>query len=1160
MNYFLFGKRPKRTPRLPVETRFWVKTIKTIPFLLFVLTTAAQANVAAQKVTITLEDAKIERFFEEISKQTNYRFVYSDDVARRTAPVTIRVNNRDAEKVLRDVLANRRLRYKVIAGTVSVDLIPESPERPAPSPVLQQDIRITGVVTDSVGTPLQGASVNIRGGGGSTTTDNEGRFGINVRDRNAVLIVSYIGYVSKEVPVGQGGTLAVVLASDASELGEVVVTALGITRERRSLSYSVTQVQGESFTQARDNNIASALTGKIAGVDATQINSGPGGSSRVVIRGNNSLSGSNPNQQPLYVVNGLPINNSNNGASQNTTGLNIDRGDGISMINPDDIESISVLKGGAAAALYGSQAANGVILITTKSGKAQQGLGIEFNSVATIGLPSEFPNFQNQYGQGQNGTVPTTVAEAQASGRLSYGPKVDPSIQYMQVDGKMHPYAPVSVKENIKNFYRPSSDITNTIAFNAGTEKFTGRLSLSDLRSNSMQPNSTYGRQTANLSMMTKLGKNDLFVIRSDVQYNLVKGKNRPTVGYAEMNAAWPIYLVGNTVDIRNLAPGYDPETGKELAWNPAPEAPNPYFIVNRMGNADKTRRYIASASIQMNLSPKLFLLGKAQRDFQSYERMDYVPIGKNSTPFGAMNTSNGTEQITNIQGTINYNTSFLSDFNVSAMAGANMERAAFIRNNLSGRDFVIPNFISLTNLKTITTTATGNNPFHRETRTGTNSLFASADFDWRGVVFLSFTGRNDWFSTLNPGTNSIFYPSVGSSVVLSDLIEMPSAISFLKLRGSWAQVGSATINAGQVNQTYTISTNNGYNLPTQIVSDRLPTPDLRPLTVTTSEAGFETRLFNNRLGLDLTYYSKVTSNDIVGVNITAASGFTGGNVNIGKVTNKGVEALLNGTAVRSGSFSWDMTLNYSYNLSKIVELAPTVAEISLGQGIQGARIVNRPGLPYGTVMVIQPKHTADGTPIYNSISHFPEGEEVAYGVGNPPHTIGFSHNIRYKNFSLNVLFDGKFGAVGYNNLMFYATRFGLAPMTLEGRDNGLQLTGVDENGAPFDYLWEPQNIQAYYNQVGRGYSALFTYNTDFVKLRRAVLNYSIPVDKLNLPLQSASIGLVANNLLILYRDKRVKEAGLDPEFQESTANAQGTGGINLPRTRTFGLNLMIKF
>jgi len=1127
---------------------------------MFITLTQVNAKVFGQNASINLKNASIAEVFKEIKKQTNYDFLYTMETLQDVSPVTINVKNESIVNILNICFTGQPIAYTIKNSTILVQRKAKMSPFSYYDQKAMQDIEVKGIVRDELQQPLPGISVLIKGTGKGVSTDAEGKFSIRV-PLQAVLVFSRIGYKTHELTVQNANSVEITLVENAEELGEVVVTALGVKKERRGLVYSAPEVKGELFTQARDNNLASSLTGRIAGVDATQINAGPGSSSRVVIRGNNSLSGSNPNQQPLYVINGLPMNNSNSGASQNTTGLNVDRGDGISMINPDDIETITVLKGGAAAALYGSQAANGVVLITTKSGKAQQGLGIEFNSVATMGTPSVYPNFQTEYGQGQNGTIPTTVAEAQASGRLSYGAKIDPSIQYMQVDGKMHPYAAVSVKDNINNFYRPSSDFTNTIAFNAGTDKFNGRLSLSDLHSNSMQPNSTYKRQTANLALMTKLGKNDLFVINSNVQYNIVDGKNRPTVGYAEMNAAWPVYLIANTVDIRNLAPGYDPVTGKELAWNPAPEAPNPYFIVNRIGNEDHTKRYIASTSVQLNLDPHFFLLGKAQRDYQYYERSDYVPIGKNSTPFGALNTSNGTQEVTNIQGTLNYNNTFFDNFGVTAMAGANQERTTFVDNNLNGINFVVPDFISLTNLGTITTTATSTPPLHNIIRTGTNSLFASADFDYKRAIFLSLTGRKDWFSTLNPGSNAIFYPSIGTAVVLSDLVRMPQAFNFLKLRGSWAQVGSATVNAGQVNQTYTISTTNGYNLPSQIVSQNLPTPDLRPLTVTTSEAGFETQFFNSRLGLDFTYYSKVTTNDIVSVNISSASGFTGGNVNIGKVTNKGVEVLLTGNPVQTNDFRWDVTFNYAYNKSRIVELAPTVAEISLGNGIQGARIVNRPGLPYGTVMVIQPKYTADGTPIYNSTSHFPEGEEVPYGVGAPPHTLGLTNNFRYKNFSLNVLLDGKFGAVGYNNLMFYATRFGLAPMTLEGRDNGLQLEGVDQDGNPFNYLWTPENIQAYYNQIGRGYSALFTYKTDFVKLRRLVLSYNLPVSKLKfIKLQGASISLVGNNLLILYRDKRVKEAGLDPEFQESVTNAQGTGGVNMPRTRTFGLNLMVKF
>jgi hypothetical protein len=503
----------------------------------------------------------------------------------------------------------------------------------------------------------------------------------------------------------------------------------------------------------------------------------------------------------------------------------------------------------------------------------------------------------------------------------------------------------------------------------------------------------------------------------------------------------------------------------------------------------------------------------------------------------------------------------------VSTFLGANQERVSHFANALNGTNFVVPNFISLSNLTTITTTATtggvsANTGFRTESKQGTNSLFGSADFNYKRFLYLSVTGRQDWFSVLNPGNNSIFYPSIGTSVILSDILKMPQKVNLLKIRANWAQVGSATIGAGTVNNTYSMSTSNAYGVPSEDVSITLQNPNLRPLTVTTSEGGFETRMFDSRLGLDVTYYSKVTTNDIVSVNISGASVFTGGNVNIGKTTNKGLEVMLTGAPFRSRTgFSWNANLNYAYNKSRIVELAPTVAELSLGNGIQGARIVNRPGLPYATVMVIQPKVTPKGESIYNSISHFPEGEEIAYGVANPPHTLGFSNNFRYGNFSLDILFDGKFGAVAYSNLMFYATRFGLTPATLPGRDDGLQLTGVDQTGAPFNYLWTPANLQAYYNQLGRGYSALYTYHTDFVKLRRVVLNYNIPINKTKLTwIQSASVALVGTNLAILFRDKSLKDAGLDPEFEESTSNAQGTGGVQEPKTRNIGINLMLKF
>src|SRR5690606_16999123 len=390
------------------------------------------------------------------------------------------------------------MRYRIIGGTVTINLSPRSAaieNKPEAAEAVQNTI--TGTVTDADGAPLSQASVVVKGDPArGTRTDDEGQFSLSA-PANAVLVVSYIGYHTKEVTVTGTQPLKISLEADENMLSEVVVGALGISRERRTLAYSSAEVSGSAFTEARENNVASALTGKIAGVDATQVASGPGGSSRVVIRGNGSL---NSNQQPLYVVNGIPINSTNKGAGTNTTGLNIDRGDAISSINPDDIESITVLKSGAAAALYGSQAANGVILITTKKGTARQGIGVEFRSNTMIGTPTDYPNYQYQYGSGNDGVKPASQTAALSAGRLSYGAPMDGSM-VVQFDGVERPYSPVNVKDNIKSFYRPSVDVTNSLAFSGGSEAINFRLSLSDLRSQAQTPNSSFKRKTGNLNL-----------------------------------------------------------------------------------------------------------------------------------------------------------------------------------------------------------------------------------------------------------------------------------------------------------------------------------------------------------------------------------------------------------------------------------------------------------------------------------------------------------------------------------------------------------------------------------------------------------------------------------------------------------------------------------
>ncbi|WP_305662298.1 SusC/RagA family TonB-linked outer membrane protein [Daejeonella sp.] len=1154
--------------------------MKLTTILVLVAFLQVNAKGFSQNVTLNEKNSNLDKVFTEIRKQTGYDFLYNTRLLRNTVPVTVNAKNSSLEEVLDQVFKNQPLTYTITENTIILkrrderfleqtskfSLFPDNRDSKSFNAsssatvsafkIEQKRADIRGKVIDATGEALIGVSVRVKGSDTGVSTDVNGNFVLNAPD-NATLVFTYIGYVTQEVAVNGRTNVNVTMVEDRQALSEVVVTAFGVTKAKRGLGYAVQEVRGDDFTESRQNNIANSLTGKIAGVDATQANSGAGGSSRVVIRGNTSLNG---NQQPLYVVDGMPINNSNRGPGTSTSGLNVDRGDGISSMNPDDIATISVLKGGAAAALYGSQAANGVILITTKKGSAQKGVGIEVTSDANFGSPSVFPNFQYEYGQGNDGVKPATAAAALSSGRLSYGAKMDGSM-VMQFDGVMRPYSPFYVKDNIKNFYETSQNITNTVAFNAGSEKLRMRLSVSDLRAKDQQPNSDYKRKTANLNVTGKMGKNDFLTIESSVQYNLVEGFNRPGVGYAEINAAWPVYLAANTVDVRNMRgdpnrPGINAATGRELEWNPVPAAVNPYYAAYQLGNEDTRQRLIGRASVQANILPNLFVKGTVARDFNYYTDQFYVPKTNAFTPLGYFQSSTSQDDKTNFQGIVNYNERFLKDkIGLNILGGVQSERDFNKGNLANGNQWVIPDFYSITNLvnRDLVNANQGS--------VGTNSVFGEANIDYNNLFYLTVTGRQDWFSVLNPGFNSIFYPSVGASFILSEVVKMPKFMDYAKLRSSWAEVGSATVNAGSINQTYAVSTVNAYGIPTLSNPNTLNNPNIRPVTVATIEGGFEVQMLNSRIGLDVNYYSRRTRNDILSPPISGATGFAAGRRNLGLVTNKGWEISLTGTPVKKDNFSWDVNYNFGYNMSKIVELAEGIDVLTLGSGIGGPTMINAVGLPYSTVRAWVMRRDANGTLVYNRATGYEDRVLADIGVGNPPYLMGLGNNFRYKRFSLTVDIDSKFGAVGYSNLIQYATRFGHTPQTLPGREGGLTVTGVDQAGAPFTRVWSVVDLDTYYNNYGNAYAGMWVYKTDFVKLRRAVFKYNLPVSALKfMRVQSASIGITGLNLAILYQDKRTKEAGIDPEVQETVGNAQGSQGVAMPRTRNIGFNLNLRF
>lgn len=1021
---------------------------------------------------------------------------------------------------------------------------------------------ISGTIKSATtGNPLPGAVVQLSSNKKiAAISDASGNFSLKlpatVKKENIVLSISSIGFETLLLTVErpQAGISIELKEGSAGSLNEVVVTALGVKKEKRAVAYAVTELKGNEFTQAREINLADALVGKVAGVNASSLAGGPGASSRVIIRGNGSLNGDN---QPLYVVNGMPIDNTTNSmpASGNgAIGLNSDRGDGIAGINPDDIESITVLKGGTAAALYGSRASNGVILITTKKGVKQKGIGLEYNSTLTFETPSIIPDWQYEYGAGQFGVKPKTREEAVNMGRLSFGEKMDGS-SVIQFDGVSRPYSPQ--KNNIKNFYNTGSTFTNTVAFTGGSDVVTYRASLSDMNNHGLVPNQKLNKKIGTVSLTGNLGKK--LTVEAFMQYNLENATNRSGVADAPGNPNWGTYMIANTVDVRKLDPGYD-ANGNEVSWNPSGFASNPYFVINKFQNNDTRNRFIGNLSVKYNILNNLFVRGRVTQDYSSIVYKGVVPTGTAYAPTGFFQQYTTATTETNGELTLNYQANIYKDLSLTAMVGGNQRRFKSQATNLDGSQFYVPGFYDPSNLASLSTNTVLK-------RTATNSVFGNVDLAFKDMLFLSLTGRNDWFSTLSPQNNHIFYPSVGASFVLSKAMKLPEWVNFAKVRGAWAEVGGATPDPYALNLTYSLVSGGGHlGQPLQQVTPygganpgvyQVPNGGLKPLTSTTYEFGIEARFLKNRLGIDFTYYNRKTTNDIVQASISPGSGYNFALLNVGAVSNKGVELLITGTPVKTKNFSWDVSYNMSYNKNEVLALANGLSALQMDVSVNNyAYIYNEVGKPYSMIKGYKIKKDAKGNTVYNT-----NGYEVATGLedlgsGVSPWGGGITNSFTYKRFNFSFLIDGKFGGKVYSATNLYATRFGLNKITLPGRDGGLTVTGVDINGNPFTKTIAPSALQGYYDNY-KNLSDLFVYDADFIKLRQVILGYSIPVSAIRfVKLQSLSVSFVARNLLILHKDA----PNIDPESTFSNSNAQGFEMFGVPRTRSYGVNLMVKF
>ncbi|RYZ53724.1 MAG: SusC/RagA family TonB-linked outer membrane protein [Sphingobacteriales bacterium] len=1024
---------------------------------------------------------------------------------------------------------------------------------------------VTGIVTSGEDNqPLADVTVSVQGTAGGTVTDQTGKYSIRVPSTNAVLQFSFTGFATQTVSVEGKPVIDIVLKRSENGLSEVVVTAFGIERKRRALGYSAQVVSGESLTEAREINVANSLKGKVAGVFVSPSATGPGGSSYVNIRGASSFQGDN---QPLYVVDGVPIDNQTVGAPDlgNARGTSRDYGDGIGNISPDDIESITVLKGPNGAALYGARGANGVIVITTKKGRAGKKAIIDFNSNATVERPNVYPQRQNAYGPGYDDAITSwdlVNIDGQTVRRLPdwipdmWGAKFDgqPIALLMWPSLGIIPYTGQGSDE-VRNFYRTGSTITNSLGITGGTERVNYRVSLSDLRNASIFPNSSLDRQTLNL----RVGFNatEKLYVESKINYIRQKGKNRPGYG-TDINTIamslnrFPAFL---TMDMMK---NYKTPSGQANNWTDGRPF-NPYWVLNEMLSADNRDRMNGYLLARYKLKSWLSLQGRAGTDFYADARDSRIGV---NTPTGSFNLRRGqvnNDRIKvkeeNIDLLLTANGNLSNRFSGSFSLGANHLNRVQQVVGLQGNNLVIDGMYNIVNAGLVVAT-------ERQIRKRMNSVYFTGQLAYDNYLFLDVSGRNDWSSTLGINNYSFFYPSVSTSFVFSDAFRLDDKLlSFGKIRLSYAQAGK---------DASPYQTQIGYNLSTvpwgsqrqASIQGSIPLIDLKNELTSSIEAGAELKFFKNRLGIDFTYYTATSKNQILSVNLPAATGFASKLINAGEIRNKGIEILLSATPISTKNFNWNTLINFSRNRSQVVSLYPGIASLSL-YSTPEVGIEARPGSPYGDIVGFKYKRNEQGE-IWLTDAGVYQRESTTSVLGNiqPDFLSGITNSFSFKELSFSFLVDIRKGGQIFSYSKYQQWANGTSKATEKG-DNLIAdgvILGADNK---FTKSTTVLSRQSYYSsRPYNNISEAFVLDADYVSLREVAVGYNLSkLFKKNQLLRTAKLSAVCRNVLYLYQNKEIKEMGANPEGGFGPyAVAQGFESTGVPMTRSLGLNLSITF
>lgn len=1151
------------------------------------------AFASAQRISLAFDNVKVEKVLSAITKQTGLSVAYSKQIVNLDRTVSIHITDAEINEALDKLIAGTSLGYEVKNGKIYLF----DKNKTEKTIVTQQRKKITGTVIDERGDPIIGANVVEKGTTNGTVTDLDGKFALNNVNENGSLDISYIGYVSQTISIKGKEYLTINLIEDSQKINEVVVTALGVNRQSKAIGYAIEKLDGSQLSIAGQTNMALGLAGKVSGVQVAASSSGMDGTPRVVIRGISSLSNDN---SPLWVINGIPqqTNRVLNESLWAPQGFN-DWGNPISDINPNDIESMTVLKGAAATALYGSRASNGAIIVTTKSGaRNQKGWSVTLNQTTTFSRPLVLPKYQTLYGQGSNGEYEYVDGNGNGKGEsgVAYGPSyIDPATgTYRKIPQYNSPIDPVTGKriptdfkpypDNYENFFQTGLDANSTIAVSHMTDNSNTRISLSHNAVRDIVPNSKLKRISGTINTELKLGsrlKVDLMMLMSQMD-----SPNRSNMGSG--GAMQSLIDLPPSVNILDFKGNYKDEFGQPRSWTTT--TTNPYWGVYENLNPSSRNKFTGKIGFTLELIEGLNIQSNLYNDYNMTNHEQIVAVWKQNG--GSYKTGSNLSKEYNADVALNY-TKKISDFVFTGnISTAIRNEKSYYRSAWSEGGLITPGVYNLANSRLEAKTS------FEQIEKEVQSVYGYLDFSYKDFIYLTLTGRNDWSSTLPKGQWSYFYPSVSASLILTELVKIdPMILSFAKLRGNWAKVGNDT--APYQLQRYVSrgsdwSSESGKQ-PVLGFENILPPTGLKPEEKKSWEIGADLRFLNHRIGVDVAYFHDISKNQIIKAETPWEGGARHRIVNAGVLKTTGWEVKVDASPIITKDFNWDISLNWSKNTTKVVELYPGVDFLHLS-AFNGNEVRAMPGRRYGEIwgfMTVEDSQKFWDTYVNSEYPWLQEmvGDKKPYGTGKefvkdgtvmhtywnlaplplyttPDWMAGMTNSFRYKDFDVSFTIDMRKGGYIASTSVLYSIFNGKDPMTTATNPNGVNIREPIANGGGLIYdgtdidTGKPNTIavdaQGFYDNWTTPTTKM-AFKGDYIKLRELTVGYRVPQTVYSkLGISGMRVAFVGRNLWLIQSSL----PGFDPE---TTGMGSGNSGVgvefmSLPSTRNLGFNVQVEF